>query len=53
MFPVIYKNNKYFKEDCDYTFLAFYECEESLNSEGMIYLSEHIWIAPNGETIED
>ena len=53
MFPVIYKNNEYFEKDCDEVFLSFYECEEALNHESMVYISDGVWRAPNGDTIVD
>ena len=53
MYPVFYKNKKYYKKDCDSVFLSFYNCIEALNYEGMVYMCEKIWIAPNGDMIED
>ena len=53
LFPVTFKNKEYLEVDCDSCFLAFYDCIEALNSEGRVYLAEHIWIAPDGSTIED
>jgi hypothetical protein len=52
-FPVTFENKEYLEVDCDSCFLAFYDCIEALNSEGRVYLSEHIWIGPDGSTIED
>ena len=53
MFPVFYKNNPYLEKDCDSIFLQFYECEEALNLDNMVYVSDGVWIAPNGDTIVD
>jgi len=48
LFPVYYNHKPYYKKDCDQIFLDFYNCRESLNVNGGVYLSEDIWVYPDG-----
>lgn len=48
LYPIIYKGAKYDKEDCDDIFISFYHCKEALNDMCGVYLSEGMWIYPDG-----
>lgn len=48
LFPVYFNSKKYYEKDCDDTFLAFYYSKEALNGLGGVYLSEGIWVYPDG-----
>jgi hypothetical protein len=48
LFPVYFEGKKYYEKDCDDVFLAFYHCKEALNDLGGVYLSEDIWVYPDG-----
>lgn len=48
LFPVIYNEQEFFKEDCNEMFLAFYTCKAALNNLGGVYMAEGMWIYPDG-----
>lgn len=52
LFPVYFNGKKYFEDDCADIFLGFYTCKEALNEFGGVYLSEGIWVYPDG-SMED
>ena len=47
-FPVEYDGKNYYEKDCDDIFLAFYEERFQLNGDGGVYMSEDIWVYPDG-----
>jgi hypothetical protein len=49
LFPVSYEGRLWKEEDCNDVFLSFYHCRESLNALGGVYLSEGIWVYPDGK----
>jgi hypothetical protein len=52
LFPVYFNGKKYYEKDCNDIFLAFYHSKTSLNGLGGVYLSEGIWIYPDGSMDE-
>ena len=48
LYPIYYKGKKYAKKDCDGIFTSFYTCKEALNAEHGVYLSEGVWVYPDG-----
>jgi hypothetical protein len=40
-----------YKEDCDELFVDMYEFREQLNYNGGVYLSEDVWIYPDGSMV--
>jgi hypothetical protein len=52
IWPVLYKDKLWYEKDCDELFINMYEFREQLNSEGGIYLSEDVWIYPDGSMSE-
>jgi len=51
MFPIYYNGKKYYEEDCDEVFLAFYE-PAAMTPFG-VYMSEGVWITPDGKCHHD
>lgn len=51
-FPIIYNGHLYYERNCSEDFLAFYEGKFMLSSEGGIYLSDGVYIFPDGSTGE-
>jgi hypothetical protein len=47
------KNKRKEEEDCDDIFLCFYDGPESLNCDGAVYISEGIWMYPDGTMESD
>jgi hypothetical protein len=52
LFPVYFNGKEYYEKDCDDIFLSFYNCRESLNFLGGVYLSEGTWVYPDGSMDE-
>lgn len=52
LFPVYFNNKMYYEKDCNDIFLSFYDCKESLNYLGGVYLSEGTWVYPDGSMKE-
>ncbi len=52
LFPVYFNGKEYFENNCDDIFLSFYHCKEALNELGGVYLSEDIWVYPDGSMDE-
>ena len=48
LFPVYFNGKKYYEKDCNDVFLACYHCREALNGLSGVYLSEGIWVYPDG-----
>jgi hypothetical protein len=48
LWPVEYNDKLWYEKDCDELYVDMYEFRLQLNSEGGIYLSEDIWIYPDG-----
>lgn len=48
LFPIYYNGKEYNEKDCDDIFLAYYNCKEALNFLGGVYLSEDVWVYPDG-----
>jgi hypothetical protein len=48
LYPVIYKEKEWYEKDCDSVFSAYYSCKEALNFECGVYVSEGIWVFPDG-----
>jgi hypothetical protein len=49
-FPIMYDGFLYEKEDCDEDFLDLYEGKFMLNCDGGIYLSDGLYLYPDGST---
>ena len=52
IYPIIWKDKKWYYEDCDDIFRMMYEFEMQLNSECGIYLTEGRCMYPDGTTGE-
>lgn len=48
LFPVHFNGVDYFEEDCNDTFLSFYDCKDALNDLGGVYMFEGTWVYPDG-----
>ncbi len=48
LFPVYYSGKEYYEKDCNAVFLAFYDCKEALNWANGVYVSEGIYVYPDG-----
>jgi hypothetical protein len=48
IYPVIFNDKLYYKEDCDELFVMMYEFREQLNYNGGIYLTEGKCLNPDG-----
>ena len=52
LYPITYKGKKYYEEDCDEIFSTFYNNVLALNENCGVYISDGMWIYPDG-TMED
>ena len=52
LFPIYFNGKDYNEEDCNDIFLGFYHTTDALNGEGGVYLSDGIWIYPDGSMEE-
>jgi len=50
LYPIYYEGKKYTEEECNDIFKAFYTCIEAYNHDVGVYVSEGMWIGPDGET---
>lgn len=48
LYPIKYNDKLWFYKDCDELFRDMYYTKEQLNSECGVYLSEDMWIYPDG-----
>ena len=48
IWPVRYDDKLWYEDDCDELYVNMYEFREQLNSDGGIYLSNDMWIYPDG-----
>jgi len=48
LFPILFNGKTYFRKDCNPIFLDFYTCEESLCESCCVYMSDDIFIYPDG-----
>jgi len=48
-FPIMYNGMLYEKEDCDEDFLAQYDGKYMLTGEGGIYITDGMFLFPDGE----
>ena len=53
LYPVYCKGKKYSEEECDDVYTAFYHSRDALGFDGGVYMSEGIWIYPDGSTDEN
>lgn len=53
LYPINYNGKQYFEKDCDEVFLCYYHDIHALNSMGGVYLSDDVWIYPDGSMIVD
>lgn len=49
LYPIYYDGVWWNEEDCDDIFISFYHGRYCLNSEMGVYVSEGIWVYPDGE----
>lgn len=47
LYPIIYKDKCWNKADCNSLFIAYYDCEEALNEDGSVYVSDGIYVFPD------
>jgi len=52
LFPVEYNKKLYTEEECDDVFLSFYHTRFALNGMGGVYLSDDMWVYPDGSMDE-
>lgn len=52
LYPIYYEGIYWKEEDCDDIFTSFYHDRESLNFEMGVYVSEGIWVYPDGKMEE-
>jgi len=52
LFPILFNGKQYYEKDCDGIFLCFYTCRESLNDLNGVYMSEDMWVYPDGSMDE-
>ena len=48
IYPITYKGKVYHKKDCDDIFEQFYTCADALTNEGMVYIADGTYVAPDG-----
>jgi hypothetical protein len=48
LFPLVVDGITYLEKDCDELFVAFYNDKHSLNDEGGVYVSDGMWVYPDG-----
>jgi hypothetical protein len=52
LYPITYNGKRYYEEDCDEVFVCFYNDRYALNHLGGVYMSEGIWVYPDGQLDE-
>lgn len=52
LYPIEYEGKEYTEENVDPIFDSFYTCKEALNKNNGVYMTEDIWIYPDGSTGE-
>jgi len=52
LYPIKYRRKLYYKKDCDPIFQSFYTCKEALNEENGAYMTDGIWVYPDGKMSE-
>lgn len=48
LYPIYYNDKYWEEEDCNDVFVCFYHTRESLNFEMGVYVSEGVWVYPDG-----
>ena len=48
LFPITYNGKEYFKKDCDEMYLTFFNNVMALNQNGGVYISDGMWVYPDG-----
>ena len=48
LYPITFEGERYHKDDCDDLYIEFYTCREALNAENGVYVSEGMWVYPDG-----
>jgi len=52
LYPIYYDGKDWNEEDCDDVFISFYHTRDSLNFEMGVYVSEGVWVYPDGKMEE-
>lgn len=52
LFPITYNGKEYYEKDCDEMYITFYNDVMALNENGGVYMSDGMWVYPDG-TMED
>ena len=53
LFPIRFEGKEYFEKDCHYLFSVFYTCPEALSADSSVYVSDGLWVYPDGSTIDE
>ena len=48
LFPIDFNGKKYYEKDCSDLFLMLYTCKEALCYECKVYLSDGLYVYPDG-----
>lgn len=51
LYPIEFEGKLWYEDDCDSVFNAYYWDRDCLNKDTAVYLSEDMWIKPNGKII--
>lgn len=52
LFPVYCDGKAYYEKDCDDVYLAFYHDRMALGYNDSVYVSEGMWVSPDGTVFE-
>ncbi len=53
LYPIHYEGKSYTEETADDLFVSFYTCKAALRDDCSVYISDGLWVHPNGDTNED
>lgn len=51
LYPITYDNKVWYEKDVDDVFACFYSCKEALHPNYSVYVSEGMYIFPDGRTL--
>jgi hypothetical protein len=48
LYPIIFNGVLYFEKQCDELFVDFYTCKSALTEDGSVYISDGLYVYPDG-----
>ena len=53
LYPITYNGVVYTEKNVDEVFECFYTCREAVLSDGSVYMSDNMYVFPDGEMVEE